>query len=355
MTFKKGDKVKFLNDTGGGIITRIDNKTLYVQNGDGFEIPVLESQLLKAEVSQNESTPFTETVKQPATPNAQAEAEAASKTVLDYIDLSKEPAESNIDPTVNLLLAWIANRKKNGQKTYDVYLINDCSYHIMYVAAMVAEGVYRGIQAGMLEGGAAIHLTEISAEELKLITSIRLESIFFKQGTYMPQEPMRYELKTDEFYLTDPFNYVSNEYFNEKALIYHISEEFLMSEIENTAREVQSKFEKQKKHIDSPKARLAKKEPKNMTEEVDLHIEELVENPNRLSPAEMLNIQLGRFNIALEGAMRNRQERIVFIHGVGNGRLRLEIKRALDQKYPRLRYQDASFKEYGYGATLVFL
>ena len=35
---KLGDKVKFLNDVGGGVVTRIINKdTVAVENEDGFE------------------------------------------------------------------------------------------------------------------------------------------------------------------------------------------------------------------------------------------------------------------------------------------------------------------------------
>ncbi|MCH5238546.1 MAG: hypothetical protein J1E95_12265, partial [Muribaculaceae bacterium] len=38
---KIGDRVRFLNATGGGLITRIDGKTVYVEDQDGFESPVL--------------------------------------------------------------------------------------------------------------------------------------------------------------------------------------------------------------------------------------------------------------------------------------------------------------------------
>jgi dsDNA-specific endonuclease/ATPase MutS2 len=166
---------------------------------------------------------------------------------------------------------------------------------------------------------------------------------------------MRYELKIDEFYMMDAVNYVTNEYFDEKALIYNITEEHLMAEIENVAHEVQMQFVKQKQRIDQPTPKPAKKIPENDTEEIDLHIEQLVDNPKTLTPVEMLDIQMQRFSSTLEEATRNRRKRIVFIHGVGNGRLRLEIQRTLKQKYPKLRHQDASFKEYGFGATMVFL
>jgi hypothetical protein len=355
MTFKKGDRVKFLNDVGGGTVTRVDHKTVYVENEDGFEVPAAASQLLHVEAA--ESTPFTSVSAVPSAVEVAAEPfQPAAESAPDCIDLAGDPDESDIDTSVNILLAWVPQRKRNGKTVYDLHLVNDCSYHIMYVAAMISEGAYRGLQAGMLESRTSIHLTQIPGEDLKHINSIRLEVLFFKKGIYMPQEPMRYELKTEEFYLTDTINYITNRYFDEKALIFNITEEYLMAEIENVAREVQIRFENQKKRIDtSVPAKPSRKAPENDREEVDLHIEQLVDNPKMLTPAEILDIQTGRFTVALEGAIRNRTKRIVFIHGVGNGRLRLEIHRMLDQKYPKLRYQDASFKEYGYGATMVII
>ena len=360
--FKKGERVKFLNDIGGGIITRIDQKTAYVENEDGFEVPVSVSHLLPAAVPQAESTPFT-AVAATKTPRADVSVESfqpVPEQAPDYIDLTGDTNESNTDCSVNVLLAWIPKRKKDGKTAYDLYLINDCSYHIMYVAAMISEDVYhrlayRGLQAGMLESDTTIHLTQIPGEDLNLVSSIRIELLFFKKGLYLPQEPLRYLLEIDEFYLMDAINYTTNEYFDDKALIYNISEEYLMAEIEHQAHETQMQFVKQKQTIDQPVPKPAKKAPENDTVEVDLHIEQLVDNPKALTPVEMLDIQMKHFTASLEEAKRNKMKRIVFIHGVGNGRLRLEIQRALKQQYPKLRHQDASFKEYGFGASLVFL
>ena len=38
---KIGDTVRFLNSTGGGKITRIQDKVAYVEDEDGFETPIL--------------------------------------------------------------------------------------------------------------------------------------------------------------------------------------------------------------------------------------------------------------------------------------------------------------------------
>ena len=48
-------------------------------------------------------------------------------------------------------------------------------------------------------------------------------------------------------------------------------------------------------------------------------------------------------------------KRIVFIHGKGEGVLRKAVLDELKRKYPRCKWQDASFQEYGFGATQVII
>ena len=65
-----------------------------------------------------------------------------------------------------------------------------------------------------------------------------------------------------------------------------------------------------------------------------------------------------KMNMSFEGAVLIDPHRIycyVFIHGIGNGTLKHELRKVLDEYYHDLKYQDASFKEYGYGATLIFI
>lgn len=56
----------------------------------------------------------------------------------------------------------------------------------------------------------------------------------------------------------------------------------------------------------------------------------------------------------MESNAKNKGRKIVFIHGVGNGVLKNEIRKQLERKY-KVYYQDASFREYGYGATMVII
>lgn len=115
-------------------------------------------------------------------------------------------------------------------------------------------------------------------------------------------------------------------------------------------------YRDKKDGVDSTKKLIDKKtEPPPDFEEVDLHIHHILPDHESLTPGEILEAQLARFTTALNGAIRSRQKKIVFIHGRGEGKLKYEIRKKLESDYPYLTFQDASFKEYGYGATLVII
>ena len=89
--------------------------------------------------------------------------------------------------------------------------------------------------------------------------------------------------------------------------------------------------------------------------EIDLHIENLVNSHKGLTNFEIVTIQLNAVRVELETAIRNRKtKRIIAIHGVGSGVLKAEIRNVLDS-YDCVSYKDASYRKYGYGATLIFV
>ena len=50
---------------------------------------------------------------------------------------------------------------------------------------------------------------------------------------------------------------------------------------------------------------------------------------------------------------KRKGQKIVFIHGKGDGVLRKAVRDLLKKEWPQADLQDASFQEYGFGATLV--
>ena len=99
---------------------------------------------------------------------------------------------------------------------------------------------------------------------------------------------------------------------------------------------------------------IVKKKPTNSAIlEIDLHTTELLDNTNGLSNADMLTYQLGKFREVMDQYALNNGQKIVFIHGKGDGVLRKAIEKDLKTHYKQHYFQDASFREYGFGATMV--
>ncbi len=88
--------------------------------------------------------------------------------------------------------------------------------------------------------------------------------------------------------------------------------------------------------------------------EVDLHINQLVPKTRGLNNYEMLTIQLETAKRQLEFAIAKRIQKVVFIHGVGEGVLRTELE-YLFGRYENLKFYDADFQKYGRGATEVYI
>ena len=87
--------------------------------------------------------------------------------------------------------------------------------------------------------------------------------------------------------------------------------------------------------------------------EIDLHIEKLVSHTRGMTNFDMLNRQLEEAEHCLEYGIEKGVYSIVFIHGIGEGVLKMELG-SLFSRY-NLSYQDADYMRYGMGATEVFL
>jgi DNA-nicking Smr family endonuclease len=88
---------------------------------------------------------------------------------------------------------------------------------------------------------------------------------------------------------------------------------------------------------------------------LDLHIENLIDSHNGMSNSAILKIQMSHFKSFLNKSIDKKQRKIVVIHGVGEGVLRHEIRKELDIYHPYFEYYDASYDDFGYGATEIRL
>ena len=72
-----------------------------------------------------------------------------------------------------------------------------------------------------------------------------------------------------------------------------------------------------------------------------------------MNNADMLRHQLHIFRQTMDSYKHAKGQKIVFIHGKGEGVLRKAVIDELKLHYPKCDYQDASFQQYGFGATMV--
>lgn len=89
--------------------------------------------------------------------------------------------------------------------------------------------------------------------------------------------------------------------------------------------------------------------------EVDLHMHAIVDSQSGLEPSTMLELQLAHFERMLQIGIRQRMKKLVFIHGIGQGVLRHQIWSRVDQYYPDCSCRSADPREYGSGATEVWI
>ena len=90
------------------------------------------------------------------------------------------------------------------------------------------------------------------------------------------------------------------------------------------------------------------------TFEVDLHIHHLTDTSHRMTNHDMLTLQLDTARRQLEFAINKRIQKAVFIHGKGEGVLKMELE-YLFGRYNNVKYYDADYQKYGSGATEVYI
>ncbi len=347
MQFKVGDKVKFLNDSGGGIISEIvDQNLVKVRIEDGFDIPVLAAELIPDEPAN---------VIHPEFHQHTVKSVLSERTDIAVNDDAESFLPENLpqDAVKNVSLGFVPVDKDNtGMSDVDVYLINDDDYTICYLLGLRENVSWRLLKTGFLEPNTKLNIMAFSQSQIGKIKAIHIQLLFISKGKYYLQSPVEQFIDLEAIRFYKESTYKENSYFYEKALIIKVTDNTgtSLEQIsgERIAEAVKLKEAAEKKRKDIPPG-------KNEIVEVDLHIHEIVDNYSTLAPGEILELQMKKFYTELENGLKNNLGKIVFIHGVGNGKLKFEMTKALNDKYPDLTYQDASFKKYGYGATMVYL
>lgn len=336
--FNIGDNVEFLNDVGGGVVKKLlDNKMVIIETEDGFEYPVLESELIKSAVQNQQDVKYNENVNKP---------KSVQDIFTDDVEIVTKDNEE-----VNIYLAFTKE-----DKAFNLNLINDSNWYLMYLIQTKENGKYSSIP-GILQPNYIEQIFQFNTTQIALVSEIICQFMFFRKIPYDTKKPIIKTISINPARIFSEESYVKNEFLDEKAIMIPVMEENPMAEaiskLKNTdIKEVIYKKETKSQKINK-KPEFTKKVKQDLLE-IDLHINELLDDTTGMTAAEMLEYQMDTFKKELENAYKNKLlKKIVFIHGKGNGTLKTEIRKYLDRN--SIKYQDASFQKYGFGATLVFL
>lgn len=357
--------MRFLSECGGGVVTGFQGKDIVlVEDADGFDIPMPARECVVIETDDyNIPTPAVKAAKaeekrrteeQPARTGGTPQADVLRRVEKPQISVYRQPEVKGGD-ALNVLLAFVpVDIKAVSTTPFETYLVNDSNYYFYYTYLGVEGKAWTVRSHGILEPNTKLFLEEFEKAELNDRERVAVQLMAFKDNrSFALKQPVSVELRIDtvKFYKLHTFQ--SNDFFPTPALLYDlIKNDEATKQVYVSAEELQQALN-QKKQVDKPQTIVKRGAPKNGIVEVDLHIGELLDDTRGMSNSEMLNYQLDKFREVMNQYRNKREQRIVFIHGKGDGVLRKAILDELKRKYPVCRHQDASFQEYGFGATMV--
>ncbi|GHT63468.1 mannonate oxidoreductase [Bacteroidia bacterium] len=346
---KIGDKVRYLNAVGGGIVKSFKNKDIvWVEEDDGFETPALIRECI---VVESGGKPVT-TVSQSQSSKPEPASEPPKPQAVEY-EVTERPGGDRL----NVYLAYLPlDIKMLGKSNYEAFLVNDSNYFLFFNYMNRQNNAWISRHSEIIEPNTRLFIEEFSKEQLNDLERICVQFVAFKkEKPYSLKNAYSVELRIDgvKFYKLHSFR--ENDFFDDEALIFPlVVNDSATREMLVSASDLQEAMT-QKTEADSPRHQLlpAKKEKPAPILEVDLHINELLDSTQGLSNADILNVQLDLFRKTMEENKAKKGQKIVFIHGKGEGVLRNAVLSELKAKYKNFPVQDASFREYGFGATLV--
>lgn len=350
---KIGDKVRFLSEVGGGVVAGFQGKNIVlVEDEDGFQIP---TSITDVVVIDNDDYNIKPEVQTPSTVKDDDE---------DYdpadrpITFTAEPEERKGGDALSVYLGFVpVDIKEITNTKFEVYLINDSNYYIDFTYLTVEGTSWNLRSRGTVEPNTKLFIEEFGREVLNELERVAVQFVAYKKDKgflLKPTVDAQLRIDTVKFYKLHTFQ--ENDFFEQAALIYTLIEnDKPVRPLVVDAKKLKVEMARKVSADNKPKAIVqhARKKAKDEPVVVDLHASEILDTTAGMSPADILNYQLDLFKKTMDSYMGKHGTKIVFIHGKGEGVLRHAIIHELNYRYKNCPYQDASFQEYGYGATQV--
>lgn len=384
-----GDKVRFLNTTGGGKIAGFQGKDLVlVCDDDGFEIPTLRSEIVVVETDDynlvRKSTASTPRSKETPSAANSHDTRSSLKSLLsahtadeeDADDEHSEPADGDITfqprplerrgaEQLNLYLGFVpVDSRALSTTTFEVYVINDSNLYVRCLIFTQDDTRYSLRHDLLVLPNQKNLLTTISHEDLPQWERLTFQLLAYKvDKPFELKSPLNITLRLDGTKFYKLHSFAPSAFFNEPSLLRAlVSDDRPAQSVSIAAETVEEALitpEVVRQAAEKPTRQPARQPERtvvldrNAIVEVDLHAEKLLDSTRGLTNTDILTMQIKAFHDTMRQYAKDRGRRIVFIHGKGEGVLRSALLRELKNHYRHCTHQDASFREYGFGATMV--
>ena len=376
---KIGDKVRFLSEVGGGRVSGFQGKDIVlVEDEDGFEIPTSVRDVVVVEqddYAMGKMISAKMEAQQKAEEHAATELHQDSRSIKSILNDHDEQTDMHVDeydaadgeitfraPVQereggNKLSAYLAfvpvDIKEITHTRFETYIVNDSNYYIHY-SYLVAEGNAWTLKSvGEVEPNTKLFIEEFGREVLNDMGRIGVQLTAYKKDKPFLLKPaidVQFRIDPVKFYKLHVFE--ENDFFEQPSLLFTIvdNDEVARPLVVDSKRLKEQMYKDEKIIAHEGKK---KRQEDDGTLVIDLHADELLETTAGMNAADILHYQLDVFKKTMDENKKKKGQKIVFIHGKGEGVLRHALVHELNYRYKSCTYQDASFQEYGYGATQV--
>lgn len=335
---KIGDTVRFLNDIGGGKVVGFNGQSEVVveqEDGFGFPISVLECVVVSsASVDKKNSAPETK------------QESSVTQAAQSYGNTHNNPNQ------LKVYLAFVPTDIDSLESSnMDLYLINNSDYSLFFSLLETQNKGSKCRKNSLVRPNENLFIEQVKRTNLGSLEHLSVQIIALKgAGVFDVHKPIdrSVDIKIVKFFKSTSYSFSS--FLGCDAMTIDLCKDQQKIDMEA----LKESFADKQKEDSSPKVQ--KHSPSNSQMlEIDLHIDSLLDSTKGMSSGDMLDYQITYFKKIMSENERFTGKKIIFIHGKGDGVLRSSLERELKRMGLGNRYQQASFKKYGYGAIMVII
>lgn len=257
---KIGDRVKFISDTGVGIVRSVNNGIAQVEV-DGFEIPALTSDIIAVDATSDEEArrrigPDSNSSKHSNSSQKSTSNAAYGKIAIEddfedepidiqaikrqYAAYQKSqtknqsaPAAIVIEPPYKLddyrvLLMFVApntNAVEPESEPLDLYLVNDSTYEVFYsIGLKERQGYLTTLSCGKIQADTKEKIHNFTRSKLANIMDLEISLLPYKPLNYTSQPVTQTQIELHPMKFVRANNFTENDYFDQKALTFTLAD-----------------------------------------------------------------------------------------------------------------------------------